>query len=97
MLPITLSEVLGISLSEVMNRYFDGSDEETRVHRIEGALDRKITHEEGELWLIGEARRRSLIQERFIRIEMTLRSSFHHYRSLYHYRCCFRLFHLHLR
>jgi hypothetical protein len=34
-----LSEALGISLSEVMDHYFNGSDEETRVHRIKEALD----------------------------------------------------------
>jgi hypothetical protein len=63
MLPIALSEVLGISLSEVLERYFDGSNEEDRVRRIEDAVDRKRSEKEGEEWLAGEARRRSLIQE----------------------------------
>jgi hypothetical protein len=64
MLPIALSEVLGISLSEVLERYFDGSNEDDRVRRIEDAVDRKRSEEEGEEWLAGEARRRSLILER---------------------------------
>jgi hypothetical protein len=64
MLPVALSEVLGISLSEVMERYFDGSGEDERVHRIEDALDRKRSEDEGEEWLAGEARRRSRILER---------------------------------
>jgi hypothetical protein len=64
MLPSALSEVLGLSLSEVMERYFDGSSEDERVHRIEDAVDRKRSEEEGEEWLIGEARRRSRILER---------------------------------
>jgi hypothetical protein len=63
MLPIALSEVLGISLSEVMERYFDGSGEEERVHHIEDALDQKRSEEEGEEWLAGEACRRSAILE----------------------------------
>jgi hypothetical protein len=64
MLPTALSEVLGISLSEVMVRYFDGSSDDERVRLIEDALDRRRSEEEGEEWLAGEARRRSLIQER---------------------------------
>jgi hypothetical protein len=39
MLPTALSEVLGISLDEVMQLYFDGSEESLRVHRVEEALD----------------------------------------------------------
>jgi hypothetical protein len=64
MLPIALSKVLGISLSEVMERYFDGSSEDERVHHIEDAVDRKRSEEEGEEWLAGEAHRRSKIFER---------------------------------
>jgi hypothetical protein len=64
MLPIALSEVLGISLSEVMERYFDGSGEEERVRRIEDAIDHKRSEEEGETWLAGEARSRSIVLER---------------------------------
>jgi hypothetical protein len=63
MLPIALSEVLGISLTEVMDRYFDGLDEEERVCWIEDALDWKRTNEEGESWLSGEARRMSTMIE----------------------------------
>jgi hypothetical protein len=64
MLPVALSEVLGISLSEVMERYFDGLSEDERVHRIGDALDRKRSDEEGEEWLTREAHRRSVILER---------------------------------
>jgi hypothetical protein len=63
MLPVALSEVLGISLLEVMERYFDGSSEDERAHRIGDAIDRKRSEEEGEEWLAGEARRRSAIFE----------------------------------
>jgi hypothetical protein len=64
MLPTALSEVLDISLSEVMKRYFDGSDEGERVRRIEDDMERKKLDEEGEDWLAGEARRRSMVLER---------------------------------
>jgi hypothetical protein len=64
MLPTALSEVFGISLSEVMVRYFDGSGEDERVRRIEDAMERKRSDEEGEDWLAGEARRRSMVLER---------------------------------
>jgi hypothetical protein len=64
MLPAALSKVLGISLSEVMERYFDGLGEDERVHRIEDAIERRRSDEEGEDWLAGEARRRSMVLER---------------------------------
>jgi hypothetical protein len=63
MLPIALSEVLGISLLEVMERYFDGSDEGERVRRIKDDMERKRSDQEGEDWLAGEARRRSIVLE----------------------------------
>jgi hypothetical protein len=63
MLPVALSEALGISLSEVMDQYFNGSDEAERVRLIEDALDRRRSEEEGEEWLAREARRRSAIFE----------------------------------
>jgi hypothetical protein len=63
MLPAALSEVLGISLSDVMERYFNGSSEDERVHCIEDAVERKRSEEEGEEWLAREARRRSKILE----------------------------------
>jgi hypothetical protein len=63
MLPIALSEVLGISLLEVLERYFDGSTEDERVRRIEDAVDWKRSEEEGEEWLAGEAHRRSKVFE----------------------------------
>jgi hypothetical protein len=51
MLPGALSEALGISLSEVMDRYFDGSEESERVCCIEEALDWRREFKEGEEWL----------------------------------------------
>jgi hypothetical protein len=60
MLPVALSEVLGISLSEVMDKYFNGSEEDVHVRRIEEALDRRRLEQEGEDWLAEEARRLSL-------------------------------------
>jgi hypothetical protein len=63
MLPAALSEALGISLSEVMDRYFNGSDEMERVRMIEDALDRRRTAEEGEEWLLEEAHRRAVVDE----------------------------------
>jgi hypothetical protein len=64
MLPVALSEVLGISLLEVMEWYFDRSGEDERVCRIKDVLDRKRSEEEEKQWLVGEARRRSRILER---------------------------------
>jgi hypothetical protein len=51
MLPAALSEALGISLADIMDRYFDGSEESERVQQIEEALDRRREFEEGEEWL----------------------------------------------
>jgi hypothetical protein len=56
MLPAALSEALGISLSDVMMRYFDGSEESERVRRVEEALDRRREFEEGEEWLAQQSR-----------------------------------------
>jgi hypothetical protein len=67
MLPGALSEALGISLSEVMDRYFDGSEESERVRRIEEALDRRREFEEGEEWLARESRKTSIMLERIHR------------------------------
>jgi hypothetical protein len=63
MLPVALIEALGISLSEVMDHYFNGSDEAERVCLIEDALDRRRTAEEGEEWLVVESRRRAAVAE----------------------------------
>jgi hypothetical protein len=63
MLPVALSEALGISISEVMDRYFNGSDEAERVRLIEDALDRRRTEEEGEEWLAEEAHRCDVVAE----------------------------------
>jgi hypothetical protein len=57
MLPMALSEVLGISLSDVMKKYFDSSSEDKVARRITNDIDRRVTDEEGELWLAEEGRR----------------------------------------
>jgi hypothetical protein len=67
MLPAALGKALGISLSEVMDRYFNGSDEETRVRRIEEALDCRRTFGEGEEWLARESRKTEAMLERIHR------------------------------
>jgi hypothetical protein len=62
MLPIALSEVLGISLLEVMARYFDGvnSSDEMAI-RVAKDVDRMVTENEGKVWLASEQHK---IQER---------------------------------
>jgi hypothetical protein len=67
MLPSALSEALGISLSEVMDRYFDGSEESERVRQIEEALDRRQDVEEGEEWLARESHKTNAMLERIHR------------------------------
>jgi hypothetical protein len=67
MLPVALSEVLSISLSEVMDQYFDGSEESERVRRIEEALDRRREFEEGEEWLARESLQTDTMLERIHR------------------------------
>jgi hypothetical protein len=57
MLPATLSEALWISLSEVMECYFNRLDEVERVHKIEDVLDRRRVVKEGKEWLAEESRR----------------------------------------
>jgi hypothetical protein len=63
MLPAALSETLGISLTEVMDWYYSGSDEVERVCMIKDALDQRRTVEEGEEWLAREAHRMSIMLE----------------------------------
>jgi hypothetical protein len=64
MLPAALSEVLGVSLADVMTRYFDGSEESVQVRRIEEALDRRRElEEEGEEWLTRESNRTNAMLE----------------------------------
>jgi hypothetical protein len=64
MLPFALSEALGISLADVMMRYFDGLEESERVRRIEEALDRRREFKEGEEWLAQQSRRTDIMLER---------------------------------
>jgi hypothetical protein len=60
MLPLALSKVLGISLSKVMEWYFDESGQaEDRTRRIKRVIEKKRLSEEGEEWLAREARRMS--------------------------------------
>jgi hypothetical protein len=55
MLLVALSEVLGISLSEVMKKYFEGASSADEVAvRISEDIDRRIDNEEGEIWLANE-------------------------------------------
>jgi hypothetical protein len=67
MLPAALSEALGISLSDVMVRYFDGLEESERVQRIEEALDRRREFEEEEEWLAQQSHRTNTMLERIHR------------------------------
>jgi hypothetical protein len=67
MLPAVLSEALGISLSDVMVRYFDGLEELERVQCIEEALDRRREFEEGEEWLARQSHRTNTMLERIHR------------------------------
>jgi hypothetical protein len=67
MLPAALSEALGISLSDVMVRYFDGLEESERVRRIEEALDRRREYEEGEEWLARQSHRTNIMLEQIHR------------------------------
>jgi hypothetical protein len=56
MLPMALSEVLGISLSDVMRKYFDIDDEDEIACRIADDINKRVTEGEGELWLAEEGR-----------------------------------------
>jgi hypothetical protein len=58
MLPEVLSEVLGMSLAEVLDQYYSESDEDKRGRLIGDALDRKRMGDEDQAWLDQEARRR---------------------------------------
>jgi hypothetical protein len=63
MLPEALSDTLGITLSEVLGRYYSISDLVERGRLIGEALDRRRTEEEGEEWLAEEARKRGVVAE----------------------------------
>jgi hypothetical protein len=64
MLPTALSEALGVSLSAVMDRYFNGSEDSERVRQIEEALERRMAFEEGEEWLAQASRNTDILLER---------------------------------
>jgi hypothetical protein len=63
MLSATLSKALGISLSEVLDHYYQESDKVERGHLIGNASDRKRMEENGEDWLVEEAQRRDIVDE----------------------------------
>jgi hypothetical protein len=63
MLPEELSEALGVSLSEVLARYYSESDISARGQLIGDALDRKRSEEKGEEWLAEEARKQDVVAE----------------------------------
>jgi hypothetical protein len=67
MLPTALSEVLGISLLEVIDCYFNRLDEAARVRRIEDTLDRRRTFKEGEEWLARESHKTDAMLEQIHR------------------------------
>jgi hypothetical protein len=49
---MAISEALGISLAEVLDRYFRAdSDISTQEHQVVEAIERHRTEEEGEAWL----------------------------------------------
>jgi hypothetical protein len=63
MLPEALSDALGITLSEVLDRFYSVSDLVERGRLIGEALDRRRTAEEGEEWLEAESRRMAAVAE----------------------------------
>jgi hypothetical protein len=67
MLPTALSEALGISLSAVMDRYFNGSEDSERVRQIEEVLERRKMFEEGEEWLAQASRNTDILLEQIHR------------------------------
>jgi hypothetical protein len=57
MLPEVISEALWISLSEVLDLYFGGTDEDQRDRLVWDAIDRCRMEVENHEWLEGESRR----------------------------------------
>jgi hypothetical protein len=57
MLPEAISKALGISLSEVLDLYFGGINEERRDRLVWDAIDRRRMEVEDCQWLEGESRR----------------------------------------
>jgi hypothetical protein len=58
-----MSEALGISLSKVLNLYFGELDDDIRDRMVWDAIDRRRDQDEGDEWVVEEARRRSMILE----------------------------------
>jgi hypothetical protein len=57
-LPEAISEALGISLSEVLDLYFGGIDEDRRDRLVWDTIDRRRMEVEDHEWLEREFRRR---------------------------------------
>jgi hypothetical protein len=63
MLPEAISEALGISLSEVLDLYFRGINEEQRDHLVWDAVDRRRMNTEDEAWVEAESQRIDAVAE----------------------------------
>jgi hypothetical protein len=63
MLPVAVSEALGIDLNSVLHLYFGELNDMKRGRLIEEAMDRRRTVEEGEEWLAKESQRRDVVDE----------------------------------
>jgi hypothetical protein len=64
-LPLALSEVLGISLSEVMEWYFQGvGSPDDMADRMVRDVDRLVLENEGEAWVVEEQRKMEDVMER---------------------------------
>jgi hypothetical protein len=62
MLPEAVSEVLGISLSEVRDLYFGELDVVCRDHLIWDTIDRRTEGERDQEWLERKSRRRDAVE-----------------------------------
>jgi hypothetical protein len=63
MLPVAVSEALGIDLDSVLRLYFGELNDVRRGRLIEEDIDRRRTIEEGEEWLAEESRRRDVVDK----------------------------------
>jgi hypothetical protein len=62
MLPEAVSEVLGISLSEVLDLYFGELDNVWRGRLIGDAIDRRMLGERDQEWVERESRKRDAVE-----------------------------------
>jgi hypothetical protein len=63
MLPEAISEVLGISLSKVLNLYFGELDDIEQGRLIGNTIDWRRMGEEDQVWLDEESQRREVVAE----------------------------------